>query len=114
VKVIQRAKERIGELSELKNHLQSFKDSSWVDQMKKQFYTHKENAGNTLQDSKDLDEATSSSEEDDDIKVGDMICGVPLSGFNSVTFDEANKQKLNSENALIDPPAPEIISHRLY
>lgn len=37
VGVITRAKERIGELSELKSNLQTFKDSHWVDQMKKQF-----------------------------------------------------------------------------
>jgi len=37
VGVITRAKERIGELSELKSNLQSFKDSQWIDNMKKQF-----------------------------------------------------------------------------
>ncbi len=37
VGVITRTKERIGELTELKSNLQTFKDSHWVDQMKRQF-----------------------------------------------------------------------------
>jgi hypothetical protein len=101
VGVITRAKERIGELSELKSNLQSFKDSQWIDQMKKQFYNLNENIA-PIQSSQ-FDDISS---DDDDLKVGDTIGGVPIQGFHSSTFD-------NNKGASSVVP-PEIISHRLY
>ena len=116
VGVIQRAKDKIGELTELKANLQSFKDSRWVKIMKEQFQSHHqhEHAGGI-----DIREEDSSLSEDDDIKVGDMIGGVPIAGFHSVTFDESKRGRLHlnghhmREMSLI-PPAPEIISNRLF
>lgn len=102
VGVITRAKERIGELSELKTNLQSFKDSQWIDKMKKQFYSHNEN--NVPIQTSQLDDI--SSDDDDDLKVGDTIGGVPIQGFHSSTFD-------NNKGAS-SVVSPEIISHRLY
>lgn len=99
VGVITRAKERIGELSELKSNLQSFKDSQWIDQMKKQFNTHNEN--NAPVQVTQLDDI--SSDEDDDLKVGDTITGVPIHGS---TFDNHK-----GASSIV---SPEIISHRLF
>jgi len=62
---------------------------------------------------KDHDDENSSCE-NEDIKVGDIIGGVPIAGFQSVTFDDSkdhNDHILRDSN---NPPAPEIISHRLY
>jgi hypothetical protein len=102
VGVITRAKERIGELSELKSNLQSFKDSQWIDQMKKQFNTHNEN--NAPVQINQLDDI--SSDDDDDLKVGDTISGIPIQGFHSSTFD--------NHKGASSVVSPEIISHRLF
>jgi hypothetical protein len=102
VGVITRAKERIGELSELKSNLQSFKDSQWIDQMKKQFNNHNEN--NAPVQVTQLDDI--SSDEDDDLKVGDTITGVPIQGFHGSTFDNHK-----GASSIV---SPEIISHRLF
>ena len=106
VGVITRAKERIGELTELKSNLQTFKHSQWMDQMKKQFYIHNENA--PVQSSQ-LDDISSNDDDNDELKVGDTIGGVPILGFHSSTFDHLKGAAVSSSVI-----SPELISHRLF
>lgn len=68
-----------------------------------------------MQDVKDHDDENSSSE-NEDIRVGDMIGGVPIAAFLSVTFDDSkfHNDQIGNLGDSNNPPAPEIISHRLY